>query len=153
MKSVVISIEGFNLQRDYIIKELSVIHQDDGYQHYQFKTPRDFIPTNQDLKTISFTKKYLNGFSLIDDHHLDNEIHESILKEFAKYTIYVAGEITQRFISKILPETTVIDVYDIMDFKYPKELPDPSCFSYHLFRYCSLAKARYIKKKWNGQAM
>ena len=64
MKAVFIAVEGFNLKRGYVIKELSVVHSDDSYQHYQFKTPENFIPSDADKKTIEYTKNYLNGFSI-----------------------------------------------------------------------------------------
>ena len=145
MKSVFIAIEGFNLKHGYVIKELSVVYSDDLYQHYQFKSPENFTPSAADRKTISYTRQYLNGFSIEDDFYLPNDLHLTILNGFENFKIYVAGEITQRFISDILPETSIIDVCSLTDFQYPTELPDPHCFKMHRARYCSLAKARYIK--------
>ena len=145
MKSVFIAIEGFNLKQGYVIKELSIIYCDATYQHYQFKTPENFTPTAADRVTINHTKTYLNGFSIEDDFYLPNDLHTTILKEFVNFKIYVAGDITNNFIANILPESGIIDVCSLIDFRYPTELPDPHCFRNHLARYCSLAKARYIK--------
>ena len=146
MKSVFIAIEGFNLKQGYIIKELSIVYPDDSHQHYQFKTPENFTPSVADKITIKYSENYLNGFSIEDNFYLPNDLHLTILNEFANFKIYVAGEITQRFISTILPETNIVDVCSLMDFQYPTELPDPHCFQIHHARYCSLAKARYIQQ-------
>ena len=145
MKSVFVAIEGFNLKRGYVIKELSIVYSDDSYQHYQFKTPVNFTATAADRVTINHIKTYLNGFSIEDDFYLPNDLHTTILKEFVNFKIYVAGDITKKIIANILPETSIIDVCSLIDFRYPTELPDPRCFRNHRARYCSLAKARYIK--------
>ena len=147
MKSVVIAIEGFNLKQGYVIKELSIVYSDNTYQHYQFKTPETFVPTAADIKTINYTNQYLNGFSIEDNYYLPNILHSTILNEFKNFKIYVVGQITRRFISNILLETAIIDVCSLMDFQFPDELPDPHCFKPHRYRYCSLAKARFIKTK------
>ena len=145
MKVVFIAAEGFILKRGFVIKELSIVYSDDSYQHYHFKTPKNFTPSAADRNTINYTKHYLNGFSIEDDFYLPNDLHQTILNEFVNFRVYVAGEITRRFISDILPETRVIDTCSLTDFQYPTELPNPNCFKMHRARYCSLAKARYIK--------
>ena len=145
MQAVFIAIEGFNLKQGYVIKELSIVHPDDTFQHYQFKTPDNFTPSAAARKTVKFTKKYLNGFSLEEQCFLPNHIHSTILYEFKNFKIYVAGEITKRFLFNTLPETNIIDVCSLLDFQYPEVLPDPHCFRAHRHRYCSLAKSRYIK--------
>ena len=145
MKSVFIAIEGFNLKEGYVIKELSIVHCDNSYQHYLFKTPENFTPSPADEKTIDYTEAYLNGFSIEDDFYLSNDLHTTILNEFVNFKIYVAGDITKTFIANILPDTGIIDVCSLIDFRYPTELPDPHCSWNHRARYCSLAKSRYIK--------
>ena len=145
MKSVFVAIEGFNLKQGYVIKELSIVHPDDTFQHYQFKTPENFIPSAVERKTINYTKNYLNGFSVEDECYLPNNLHSTILNEFKNFKIYVAGEITTRFLLHILPEASIINVCSVINIQYPKELPDPHCFRTHRHRYCSLAKARCIK--------
>ena len=145
MKSVFVAIEGFNLKQGYVIKELSIVQPNDTFQHYQFKTPENFTPSAAERKTIYYTKHYLNGFSIEDECYLPNHIHPTILCELKTFKIYVAGEITKLFLSNILPETIIIDVCSLLDFRYPNELPESHCFRTHRQRYCSLAKARYIK--------
>ena len=148
LKTVFIAIEGFNnLKQGYIIKELSIIYLDNSYQHYQFKTPEDFKPTAADEKIINYHTKYLNGFSLEDHFCLPNEVHRTILDKYLDFKIYVAGESTKLFISNILPANVIVDVSSLIDFQYPEELPDPRCFKQHSrkHRYCSLAKARFLK--------
>ena len=145
MKSVFIAIEGFNLKQGYLVKELSIVYCDNTYQHYQFKTPENFTPSAADEKIIHYAESYLNGFSIEDDFYLSNDLHTTILKEFVNFKIYVAGDITKKVIANILPETDIIDVCSLIDFRYPTELPDPYCFRNHRARYCSLAKARYVK--------
>ena len=83
-----------------------------------------------------------------DDGYLPNNIHTTILNEFQNCRVYVVGEITRRFISNIIPEINVTNVCSLINFKFPKELPDPHCFRIHRHRYCSLAKARCIKSVW-----
>lgn len=150
LKTVFVAIEGFNnLSQGYIIKELSIVYLDNTYQHYQFKSPEEFIPTNADMKIINYCKKYLNGFSLEDNFYLPNHLHNTIIGELLDFKIYVAGNTTKSFICDILPTNVVMDVTSLIDFQYPEALPDPHCFKPHGFnnRYCSLSKARFLKKR------
>ena len=145
LKTVFIAIEGFSLQQGYIIKELSIVHLDNTYHHYLFKTPEDFTASVADMKIVNYNKKYLNGFSTEDDFYLPNHLHKAILEEFLNFKIYVVGSGTKAFISNILPSNVVLDVTSLVDFRYPEELPDPQCFKAHNHRYCALAKVKFLK--------
>ena len=153
MRSVFVSIEGFNLKQGYIIKELSIIHTDNTFQHYHFKVPDTLIPTAAEMKTINYTEIKLNEFSLKDECYLPNDVHLLILNNFKNFRIYVAGELTKLFLSNIITEADIIDICSIFDFQYPKVLDNPQCFVVHKPRYCSLAKARHIKAVFENKVL
>ena len=141
-----LALEGFTLPSGYIIKELSVIFDDDNFQHFQFKAPPNFYPTTEEQRTIKFSTKYLNQLYLTDDSLLPYSTINEILKNLSFHTIYVAGHSAYNFIKAKLPMTHVIDICIKNNFKYPKQLSKSNCFKDHNPRYCSLSKCEYIKK-------
>ena len=141
-----LALEGFTLPSEYIIKELTVIIDDDNYQHFHFASPPNFHPTFEELQTINFATKNVNGLYLSDDSLLPYSTINDILQKIAHHTIYVVGHSTYNFIKSKLPMTNIIDICVQYNFKYPKKLPKSNCFKSHNPRYCSLSKCIYIKK-------
>ena len=142
---VILTLEGFNLPSGYIVKELTIIFNDDSYQHFHFNAPKDFFPTAKDLRTINYVRRHLNGLSLSNDCLLPYTSINDILNNLTSYTIYVAGNSAHKFIMNHLPLNNIIDICSEYDFKYPEELLPMGCFKQHNPRYCSLSKAKYIK--------
>ena len=142
---LILTIEGFNLSSGYIIKELTIMYQDDSYQHFQFSPPKDFQPTDAQEKTIYYTQRYLNELALSDNALLPYSTINDIMQKISTYTIFVAGYTTYKVIKEYLPLVKIINVCSEYNFSYPKELPPTNCFKQHRPRYCSMAKATYVK--------
>ena len=147
---LLLAMEGFNLSSGYIIKELTILFPDDSYQHFQFNPPNDFHPTAAQWKTINYTQKHLNELTLYDNALLPYSTINDIMQKISSHTIFVAGNITQSVINEYLPLTKVIDICTEYNFSYPKELPPANCFKQHRPRYCSMAKATYVKNFMNS---
>ena len=152
MEFVIAAIEGFQFHAGFVIRELTLIFPDNSEQHFQFKNPEVLHLDEGDKRTAKFTKNHLNGFSATDDGTscLPHSIYTQILREVENCRIYVAGEQTKHFFALNLPWTPVTDVYSLFDFQYPSELENPGCGKLHRFRYCTLAKARYLKIRLTG---
>lgn len=143
---MIVTLEGFTLPSGYIIKELTVLSDNnDEYQHFHFNAPENYQPTPSDLTTINYATRYLNQLTLSDDSLLPYSTINAILQNLVKHTIYVAGHSACSFIKSHLPLSNIIDITSTCDFKYPKILNPVDCFKAHRPRYCSLAKARCIK--------
>ena len=143
---MILTLEGFTIPSGYIIKELTVINdKNNEYQHFHFNAPKDFQPTPSDIYTINYATKHLNQLSFSDDSLLPYVAINAILQNLEKHTIYVAGHSAHKFITSHLPLSNIIDITTTLDFKYPPVLQPADCFKTHRPRYCSLAKAWYIK--------
>ena len=149
---VVAAAEGFTLRGELVIRELTLIFPDGLEQHFIFCNPENFVLSETDRKTVKFTERYLNGFSASDNKNicLPHSIYPKILEKIQNCRIYCAGETAHRFFARHLPYSPVIDVYSLFDFKYPNELENPRCFKLHRYRYCSLAKARFLRQRLEG---
>ena len=143
---VIITIEGFTLTSGFIAKELTILYDDLRYQHFHIAKPKNFHPTDQELRTIRYTSKFLNQLYLDDDNLLPYSTINDILRQMSSHKIYVAGHTAHKFITTYLPTTEVIDLCKNYKFTYPLKLPYIECFKQHTPRYCSLAKAKYIYK-------
>ena len=143
---MILTLEGFTLPSGYIIKELTVLNDDDEYQHFHFSAPKNFRPTPSDLYTIDYTTKHLNQLSLSDDSLLPYATIDVILQNIVNNTIYVAGHSAYNFIKSRLPLSNIVNICTALNFKYPATLESANCFKTHRARYCALAKARCIKK-------
>lgn len=67
---MIVTLEGFMLSTGYLVKELTVLYDLIDYQRFYFESPENFHPTISDLRTIGYTEKHLNKFSLQDNHLL-----------------------------------------------------------------------------------
>ena len=150
---VVAAAEGFCVKNGgFVLRELTLIFPDGDEQHFQFKNPEDLCLDDAEMKIAKFAERYLHGFSPTSDENccLPYAVYPKILEVIQNCRIYCAGELFRRFFTSNLPNSHVIDVYSLFDFRYPNELDNPGCFKLHRYRYCSLAKARWIRQKLEG---
>ena len=150
---VITATEGFSTQNGgFILRELTLIFPNEQEQHFQFKNPDTMYLNPDEMNMAKFSQRNLNGFSPTDNESccLPTAVYPKILEEIQHCRIYCAGEIERCFFARNLPDTEVIDVYSLFDFKYPAQLDNPGCFKLHRYRYCSLAKARYLAQKLDG---
>ena len=142
-----LALEGYNLAppTGYIIRELTVICDNDDYQHFHFRAPDNFHPTDKEKRTIKYTTTHLNQLYINDTALLPYSTLNYILKNLSSNTIYVAGQCAYNFIKSKIEFSNVIDICMDYNFTYPKTLPKSNCFKDHNPRYCSLSKCKYIK--------
>ena len=141
---MIVTLEGFVLPTRYIIKELTIIHDSDSFQHFHFQGPLDFNPTEKELQTIKYVTKYLNHLHVHDDSVLPYSTLDVILKSITTEKIYIAGNAARAFLTRKLPTSCIVDITSKFGFKYPNELPNAPCFKNHSSRYCSLCKGKFI---------
>ena len=66
MAKVYVGLEGFVMKRCYVIKELSVLFDDDRRDHYRFAAPKDLSLTPDEARTVRYASRHLNGLSIYD---------------------------------------------------------------------------------------
>lgn len=142
--SCIVTVEGFQVSNDYIVKELTVMFDSDNYQHFFFDCPPGLIIGPSDERTIRYTEN-LNGLRLENDSYIPYSIIGYILGKLDKYVVYTAGNQAATFLSRYLPQTMILDACQEFNFKYPLELQQMPCFYRHSSRYCSLSKAVTLK--------
>ncbi len=143
--SMIVALEGFTLPSGYLIKEMTVCLDNGEIHHFHFKSPSNFFPNENELRTIRFASRHLNQLSLHDSNLLPYNAIGIILQNIASNIVYVAGNAAYNFVTLKLPSTIVLDICRVYGFKYPTELPDASCIKRHRARYCSFAKCLCIK--------
>ena len=151
---VIAAVEGFPTQSGgFILRELTLIFPNEHEQHFHFKNPENMCLNDDEMKTAKFCQRHLNGFSPTDNESccLPAAVYPRILEEIQHCRIYCAGESARLFFVRHLPNSHVIDVYSLFDFQYPTEFSEnPNCFKLHRYRYCTLAKARYLAQRLEG---
>ena len=150
---VIAAVEGFpTLNGGLILRELTLIFPNGQEQHFQFKNPETMCLDRDEMETAKFCQRYLNGFS--PDHNetccLPAAVYPRILEEIEHCRIYCAGETARFFFARHLPNSHIVDVYSLFDFRYPTEFSNPNCFKHHRYRYCTLAKARFLAQRLEG---
>ena len=146
--TVILSLEGINLRRGYIVKEMSIhFPQDNSFRHYFFRRPQNMTLTPEDKNTCYYATKVLGGLGMNEASNgsLDNPIHISILRSLSHFRILVVGNVAKLYVQAILPTTEVKDLQEISSFRYPSTLPTARCGFEHNPRYCSLAKLKCVK--------
>ena len=142
--SCVIAVEGFQVSRRFIIKEMTVLFESNCYQHFHFNCPIDLIIGPRDWNTIRWHQNN-SGLVLQDDSFLPYEIIGYILSRLHHLRIFTAGNHAKTVLSYYMPKADIVDICLEWNFKYPLVLQDSPCFLYHFARYCSLSKARTIR--------
>lgn len=64
--NVYVGLEGFLLKRMYIIKEMTVLYENDNMEHYLFAAPELLNLTSAEATTVRYASQHLNGLSLHD---------------------------------------------------------------------------------------
>ena len=142
--SCVLTIEGFQLSQQFVVKELTILFSTDKYQHFHFNCPVNMMITPRDWSTIRYNQNY-SGLDLIDDSFLPYDVIRYILNKISKMRIFTAGNQAKKFLMDYLPNSEIVDICQIYGFKYPLILEKSPCFISHSSRYCSLSKAKTVK--------
>ena len=141
--AVCIGGEGYTLPSGFLLKELCIMHPNNEYSHYLFKTDHCLSLTENDLRTIRYVTEKVNGL-LYHDGDIPLKHLREILNRYKDNIIYTYSELMRTTIQQHLPVTVVINVQD-MGYTLPRLLPDPHCFRFHCFRYCAKSKAIAIR--------
>ena len=139
----VVAVEGYYVSGRYVAKELTILFDENNYQHFMFNCPKNLVLTNKDKKTVEHTEE-LNGLKFKNNSFLPYSNIEVILSFIKDYYIQTAGFQAKSFLKSYLPHTEVEDLCNKFDFKYPKTLQRTPCFVQHPPRYCTLSKARTL---------
>ena len=139
----VVTVEGYYVSGRYVAKELTILFDENNYQHFMFNCPKNLVLSNKDMKTVEFTEQ-LNGLKFKNNSFLPYSTIEYILSYIKDCYIQTAGFHAKSFLKSYLPETEIEDLCYKFGFKYPKNLQQAPCFVQHPSRYCTLSKARTI---------
>ena len=151
---VIADVEGFPTQNGGLIpRELTLIFPDGQEQHFHFKNPETMCLNETAMVLAKFCQRYLNGFSPTNNGTccLPAAVYPKILEEIENCRIYCAGETARHFFARHLPNSHIVDVYSLFDFRYPTQMTEnPNCFKLHRYRYCTLAKTRFLAQRLEG---
>lgn len=151
---VIADVEGFPTQNGGLIpRELTLIFPDGEEQHFHFKNPETMCLNETEMVLAKFCQRHLNGFSPTNNGTccLPAAVYPKILEEIENCRIYCAGETARLFFARHLPNSHIVDVYSLFDFKYPTQISEnPNCFKLHRYRYCTLAKTRFLAQRLEG---
>ena len=104
LKSCIITTEGINLRRGYVLKEMSIylLHLNET-KHYFFKSPINVNMDSNDMKTNWYTKKYLSGIGVNDfrSGSLENFSYMDILRSLNDHRIYVVGNKHMNYVTAL----------------------------------------------------
>ena len=143
--SLIVSLDGFSLS-SYVIKEMTIIKLDGGFDHFLFAPPSPISQrSSYERRTIQYTTRRLSQIGW-DDGDLSYSTLFQLLKQIpAGSEIICHGNMAREFLRKNLnPGVTIRDTAR-EGKKYPDDLPhDVSCGRVHNHRYCSLVKGLYI---------
>ena len=141
----IVTFDGFCLPSRYIIRECTIIYSNGEFDHYRFAAPPDYQPSAEDMKAIQFTSNYLTRLPFIDNSLLPYDCVLTILQKLSNMTLYCAGNQAYHLLKNNLPLTKIVNASSRFGFSYPAVLPSANCGRRHNPRYCSLAKAFYLR--------
>ena len=149
MPTVLITYEGINLSRRYIIREMSVyIFELAATRHYFFHAPTDLHLLQRDRQTERYHRQILGGIPLTEylPGALSYDNIETLLTLLADHRILVVGNLAMRFTADFIPDTNIQDIQEMTFFTYPPQIPAALCGHNHANnRHCSLGKLWYAK--------
>ena len=61
----VVAVEGFYVSGQYVAKELTILFDENNYQHFMFNSPKNLVLSNKDIKTVK-NMNDLNYINLIN---------------------------------------------------------------------------------------
>ena len=142
MSSVFIALEGFQVGKCFVLKELHLLITDDEFKHFVFSAP-DITLDNKEQKTVRYCTRYLHGISW-SAGDIPYDAIDGILRKYQTCTIYCYGYTSAGFLQKMLPTTVVVDVQK-EGYVMPKTIPTKQCFIVHNSRHCARSKAHAIR--------
>ena len=89
-----VGVEGFLTKSGFILKELCIFYDGEGFDHYIFKEPTWEL-TNRDLETIHYISSQLNGLQFFDGSIPYKEIN-GILECIRGYQIYTFSDLATK---------------------------------------------------------
>ena len=155
--TAIVSVEGVNLRDLYVPREISIYYvATKTTVHHHFDPPINFRLDKANQKTDGYVRNVLGGigiFTVIPGAKPQSEA-TSVVTSLGGYRIMCAGNTTSKWLRTILPYGTIIDVHEVSNFVYPKELIPAWCGYLHKnSRYCSLTKmwtlVHYLR--YNGE--
>lgn len=138
-----VGAEGYQLQHEWIIKELTLLFSNDEFNHVLFTPPENYNINSVDLQTIRYTTKHLNGLGYEDGSTPYSFLHQYISK-LKNCTVYCYGQTIKNFLQQQLPFTIIVNIQEL-NYKMPRTLPSADCGRNHNPRHCSLSKAKTVK--------
>ena len=141
---VFVGAEGYRLQYEWVIKELTLLFSNGEFNHVLFAPPEKFHVSSVDLQTIRYTTKHLTGLGY-QDGAIPYSFLQQYISKLERCTVYCYGQTIKNLLEQQIPYTTVVDIKEL-GYKMPIELPVAECGRNHNPRYCSLAKAKTIKE-------
>ena len=146
---VFVGADGFQLQHDWIIKELTFLFKCGEFTHLLFAPPTNYQINNIDIQTILYTSRHLNGLNFQDGYTPYTNLEDHISK-IENCEIYCYGDSTRKLIQRYLPFATIINLQKL-GYQMPDKLEKSECGRNHNPRYCSLSKAKAIRDYFNEQ--
>ena len=98
--AVYVGVDGFQLQNDWIVKELTLLFDNGEFNHTLFAPPIEYIIDNIDLQTIRYTTKQLNGLDYKDGNVCYTNLKDYISK-LEGFKIYCYAEATKNYFNNI----------------------------------------------------
>ena len=143
MNTCFVALEGFQLGKTLIVKELYLLaEQGDDHKHFMFLPPAIQL-SPEDKRTVRYSTRYLHGLGW-NEGDVPYYSIEGILRKIQNYTVYCYGYTTTNFLRTVLPCTVVIDTQK-EGYVMSKLLPRQRCFTVHNSRHCAMAKAHAVR--------
>lgn len=136
-------MSGFQLGKQFVVKELSVLSSGDEWKHFIFAPPLQSL-SESDRRTIRYTTKKIHHLNWTEGD-VPYSASSSIIRKFDKCTIYTYGYTCTNYLRSLLPTTVIVDIQKEQEYTMPSIIPKKGCFCTHGARHCSLSKAAMIK--------
>lgn len=148
MNSCFVTLEGFQLGKSLIVKELHLLAEEgEEHKHFVFLPPTHQLSIDEQ-RIVRYSTRYIHGFGWYEGDVPYYAI-EGILRKIQNYTIFSYGYTTCNFLRLLLPATVVIDTQK-EGYAMPKVIPTQKCFREHTPRHCAKAKAHVIRQFVRG---
>ena len=138
-----VGIEGFTLPNEYIVKELTLLYEEERFDHILFQPPPNFTPNTTERKSISYISQKLHHLNY-NEGWMPYSLLGHVLKSLINTHVYCYGRNAANMLKQHLPTTPITDLQE-MGYQMPTILPRAKCGRDHNGRYCSLAKALACK--------
>ena len=140
---IFISMGGFQLGKQFVVKELTILSNDTEWKHFIFVPPLQSL-SESDKRTIRYTTKKIHHLNWTEGD-VPYSASTPIIRKFERCTIYTYGYTCTNYLRSLLPTTVIIDIQKEQSYTMPNIIPMKGCFYNHGARHCSLAKASIIR--------